>query len=209
MSGGEKRLQGVYGAESTGELAARYDEWAENYEKDVLGFGYLIPAIAAGLVGRYVSTASGGILDAGAGTGLMGEVLVALGYKDLTGIDLSENMLDAARKKNVYKELHQMVLGERLDFPDNAFAATVATGVFTEGHAPAESFDELVRVTASGGCVIYSARADADSADEYEKRREALESSGKWSLVETTEPYGTFPLGDREIKGRVFVCCIP
>ena len=215
MSEGERRLRGVYEAESTGELAARYDEWAENYEKDVLGFGYLIPAVAAGLVGRYVPAGDGSggrILDAGAGTGLMGEVLAALGYKNLTGIDLSENMLDAARKKEVYKKLYRMVLGEKLDFPDGAFAATVAMGVFTEGHAPPESFDEILRVTASGGTVIYSVR-DSDRADTgsgaYEKRREALESAGEWNLVEVTEPYATFPLGDREIKGRVFVCRVP
>ena len=86
------------------------------------------------------------MLDAGAGTGITGEILALLGYRDLTGIDISRNMLELARKKGVYKDLRQMALGGELDFPSDAFSAIVATGVFAAGHAPPESFDDLQRV---------------------------------------------------------------
>ena len=65
------RLQNVYSARDNRELASRYDEWAEDYEDDMLSLGYAIPAVAAGFVGRYVPL-GGTVLDAGAGTGLFG-----------------------------------------------------------------------------------------------------------------------------------------
>jgi hypothetical protein len=44
----------VYSARNNRELASRYDEWAEDYEDDMLSLGYAIPAVAAGFVGRYL-----------------------------------------------------------------------------------------------------------------------------------------------------------
>ena len=45
------RLQNVYSARDNRELASSYDEWAEDYEDDMLSLGYAIPAVAAGSVG--------------------------------------------------------------------------------------------------------------------------------------------------------------
>jgi hypothetical protein len=50
----DKRLQNVYSARSDEELAGSYDEWAQDYEDDMLSLGYAIPAVAAGFVGRHV-----------------------------------------------------------------------------------------------------------------------------------------------------------
>ena len=82
------------------------------------------------------------VLDAGAGTGLVGERLCEAGYRDLVGIDLSPGMLAVARGKDVYRELRQTNLGESLAFPDDAFDAVISVGVFTTGHAPAHAFDD-------------------------------------------------------------------
>ena len=112
----------------------------------------------------------------------MGKILVSLGYENLTGIDLSRRMLDLAREKGVYRELRQMELGEPLDFSDEAFHATIAAGVFSAGHAPPESFDELVRVTEPGGYVIFSVRDDVYTSEGFEEKLEALQATivGAW-----------------------------
>src|SRR5918994_6559014 len=60
-----KRLQNVYSARDNRELASTYDEWAQDYEDDMLSLGYAIPAVAAGFVGRHVPL-GGTVLDAGA-----------------------------------------------------------------------------------------------------------------------------------------------
>ena len=131
-----ERLQRVCEAQTNRELASRYDEWAQDYEDDMLRMGYAIPAVAAGFVGRHVPP-HGTVLDAGAGTGMFGTILGVLGYEDLVGIDISERMLEKAGEKNAYRGLHRMVLGEPLGFDDGSFSAAVSVGVFTTNQRPA------------------------------------------------------------------------
>ena len=200
---GPEPLSGVYGARDSRHTRELYDEWAAEYEQHVLSYGYVTPAILSGLLGRNVDAGAGEILDAGAGTGMMGEVLKPLGYTGLCGIDLSERMLDLARKKDVYKDLRQMELGEHLDFPDAAFAAVVAAGVFSPGHAPPHCLNELIRITKPGGYAIFSVRTDKD-AGFLEKQRN-LENEGRWQLVEATESYRQLPLADPKLEARCFV----
>lgn len=197
-------MRKVYDAGNSRELAEGYNAWARDYEGDVSSFGYKIPAIVAGLAGRHLGR-SDKLLDAGAGTGVMGEVLLLLGYTDLTGIDLSEGMLEKAREKGVYGTLRRMTLGERLDFPDSAFDATLSSGVFTTGHAPPESLREITRVTRSGGHVIFSVREEVYSEGGFEEEQESLERMGKWRIVEKTEAFRSLPLGEPEVYSRVFV----
>jgi len=133
-----KRLQDVYSARDISELASSYDEWAEDYEDDMLSLGYAIPAVTAGFVGRHVPL-GGTVLDAGAGTGMFGSILRVLGYENLVGIDISERMLEKAGEKDAYHSLHRMTLGEPLGFDDGFFSAAVSVGVFTTNHAPTRS----------------------------------------------------------------------
>lgn len=200
-----KWLEKVYNAKNREELAEGYDLWAENYDQDLMRFGYKMPAIMTGYAGRYLTPDDGTILDAGAGTGIAGELLSVLGYTDLVGIDLSQGMLDVAAKKNLYSELHQMILGEHLDFEDDAFAATVSIGTFTLGHAPASGFDELIRVTKPGGKILFGVRADVYQDGGFKEKQESLEQAGKWQLVEMTEPFQTLPLGEPEVHNQIFV----
>jgi SAM-dependent methyltransferase len=207
---GPERSQSTYdtnaatNAKSSQEIVEIYAGWAEDYERRILGNGYSTPAVAAGLVGRYVVPEEGPIFDAGAGSGLMGVVLAPLGYKDLVGIDVSPDMLELARSKDVYKDLREMELGARLDFPDDTFAAVVSAGVFAAGHAPPESFEELIRVTKSGGHMIFSVRTDVYVEGGFKDKQEALEREGKWQLLEATEPFAHLRFEDPELKVQIF-----
>ncbi|MDQ4002086.1 MAG: methyltransferase domain-containing protein, partial [Actinomycetota bacterium] len=101
-------LQSVFDAEDSQEVAELYDASAEDYEQRILSWGYSTHAVAAWFFGRYVEPEDGAaVLDAGTGTGLMGDILAPLGYRDLVGNDISSNMLELARKKGAYKDLHQ------------------------------------------------------------------------------------------------------
>src|ERR1700676_4393370 len=128
-------------------LATTYDSWASQYDADMMSTGYPNLALAAALVGRHTPVSRAVMLDAGAGTGLLGQILHTVGFTDLVGIDLSAGMLARARQRGVYRELHVRKLGEPLDFADDSFTAVTAMGVFAFGHAPAVSLDELVRIT--------------------------------------------------------------
>jgi predicted TPR repeat methyltransferase len=200
----DKRLQDVYSARSDEELAGSYDEWAQDYEDDMLGLGYAIPAVAAGFVGRHVPPA-GSVLDAGAGTGLFGEILRVLGYEDLVGIDISERMLGKAERKGAYGALHRMVLGEPLGFDGDSFSAAVSVGVFTTNHAPPEALDELVRVVEPGGWVIFSVRDDVYRDEGFEERQASLENDGGWRRVEMSDAFRPFTAGNTSHLTRLFV----
>ena len=189
----ELRLEQVYGAKSNDELRAIYDEWAAAYDSDLQAFGYSYPPAIAGLVARYVRERDAPILDAGAGTGIVGEVLAILGYTKLTGIDLSDGMLAIARAKGVYAELRNQTLGERLDFAEHAFAAVVSAGVLTTGHAPPSCLDELIRVTRPGGHLIFTLSTPVYEEGGFRPKLEALSGQGLWRAVETTPTWCSLP----------------
>ena len=105
-------LRRVFTTPERAELTAAYSAWAGRYEADMLAVGYMHPFVAAGLVGRYVEDRSTPILDAGTGSGLLGQVLEILGYRDLNGLDMSEGMLAQASARGVYRDLRCRVLGE-------------------------------------------------------------------------------------------------
>jgi predicted TPR repeat methyltransferase len=191
--GRERRLEQVYGARSNAELRALYDDWAGRYDQDLQAFGYSYPPPIAGLVARYVSERDEPILDAGAGTGIVGEVLAILGYTRITGIDLSDGMLAVARAKGVYAELRNQTLGEPLDFADAAFAAVVSAGVLTTGHAPPSCFDELIRVTRPGGHLIFTLSMPAYEEGGFRPKLEALSVKGLWRSVEATPTWCSLP----------------
>ena len=198
-------LQRVYTAKDNRALEKAYDQWAEKYDAHVTAFGYQIPAVAAGLFGRYLPPEASPILDAGAGTGLIGAILDALGYQGLIGIDMSRGMLNRAAQRNIYRALLQMVLGERLDFPSDHFDACQSVGVFTAGHAPPSAFDELVRVVRPGGHIFFSLLEEVYDQKGYKEKFEVLEKSDKWRFVEKTKKFPGLPLENPNLLHRVHV----
>ncbi len=198
-----RHLFKAYAAKSRQEVSRCYDTWAEDYETHMKNVGYLHPAMVAALLTRYVKAGTGPILDAGAGTGIMAEILIALGYPEVVGFDGSKRMLDAAAGKNAYVELRHMYLGTPLDFPDDRFAAVVSAGVFTQGHAPLSGLEELVRVTRSGGHIIFSA-GPTYLGGPFQKKREELEGEGLWRFVDASERYNSTPL-EETLPAQAFI----
>jgi len=201
----QNRVQWVYSSRNNQELAERYDQWAKDYDAELeRDFGYRAPQLTAGFFTRYVPKEAR-ILDAGAGTGLMGEVLAKLGYHNLVAMDLSSAMLEEARKKNVYREFHQMVMGEPLDFGTNSFGAVVSVGVLTVGHAPASSLDELVRITKADGYIVFTLTTEAYERCGFKEKLASLESEGRWKLMDVSEKLQTLPKGEPDIYSQVWV----
>ena len=201
----QNRVQWVYSSQNNRELAERYDEWASEYDSDLSEkFGWIGPRRAAEALSRYVPK-DARILDAGAGTGLVGQCLADLGYGDLVAMDLSPGMLEQARRKGVYGEWRQMVLGEALDFPTDSFDAVISVGVFTLGHAPPASLHELVRITRPGGHVLFTLRPDVYENNGFREVQAELESAGAWKLVEEGREFQTLPKGEPEVHHQVWV----
>ena len=204
MQESHKRVQWVYEATNDKELEGRYDQWAADYDSDLATeFAWNAPQNATAVFVKHVDK-SAHILDAGAGTGLVGECLAEVGYKDLVAMDLSQGMLDEAKSKNLYNAFHQMALGGTLDFVTGEFDAVISVGVFTQGHAPANSFDELARITKPGGLIVFSLRVDIYESSGFQRQQTGMEDSGVWELAEMTEEYQPLPKGEPEVWHRIW-----
>ncbi|MDF1720229.1 MAG: class I SAM-dependent methyltransferase [Minwuia sp.] len=155
MKDTEAHLKDVYAADGdTGALKQSYDGWARDYDGDMSRWGYRHPAMIAGLMGRHAPDPAAIVLDAGCGTGVLGETLAVLGYDQVDGIDLSEGMLQIAGSKGCYRHLRQQMLGAELDFANDTYDAIISSGVMTPGHAPASCLHELARIVRPGGHMI-------------------------------------------------------
>lgn len=201
----DNKIQWVYSAKNNSELSDRYNQWAKDYEQDLTeNYGRPNSEPIVDLTIKYISK-NAHILDAGAGTGLMGKWLHQEGYHNLIGIDLSDAMLAEAKKKNVYTELHQMILGEPLNFLDATFDAVTACGVFTYGHAPSHAFDELIRVTKPEGYIIFTLRPDFYENSDFKDKMTDLETQTKWKLTELGEKYQAEPKGQPDMYLQTWV----
>lgn len=196
-------LSSAFAVRGNEALEAQYDEWAETYDKDNAALGFRLPVLATAFFARWVPK-GGKVLDAGCGTGLAAENLHILGYRDLVGIDLSNAMLGKARETGVFSEVHRMVMGEPLDFSSNIFSGAIVTGVFTEGHAPHSSFDELIRVVQSGGHIVFNVRDDIYEHHGFREKMDELETDGLWTLAEKSDPFRPFTISEPHVIAHIF-----
>lgn len=202
-----RHLHRIYASEGPEQTAAIYDDWAEDYEAHMAGAGYAHPAMVAAMLARHQPRADAPLLDAGTGTGIMGALLTALGYAPIDGFDASKGMLARAAERDVYRDLRHGLLGARLEYPDDAFAAAVAAGVFTEGHAPLDGLDELVRATRPGGHIVFSI-ARSYLGETFAAKARALEAAGKWRPVDASKRYDSTPLSSDVLTAQVFAFAV-
>lgn len=181
-------LGAVYAAGSPEELAAGYDAWAATYEADMARAGYRHPAVCLALLARHLPRGAAPLLDAGCGTGLIGEWLGILGYPEAEGLDLSEGMLAVAARKGVYRALHRLALGGPLPFADGAYAGIVSSGVFTTGHVGAGALGELARICRPGGVLVLTVKLPL-----WEEGFDGSAAAAGLALAEATAPYLSMP----------------
>ena len=127
-----------------------------------------------------------------------------MGHTRIVGFDLSDGMLQRSAERNVYSELHQGSLLDRLPFDDGRFGSVVSVGVFTLGHVNGSAFAELARVTSPGGHVSITFRDDAVDDLGYRAEQQRLIDSGTWELVDLTEPMALIQEDGEDIMLRVW-----
>lgn len=186
------RLGAVYQADKPEDVARVYDAWAENYDSDMSLAGYRHPAISLAILARHVPKGDAPLLDAGAGTGLIGEWLAITGYRHVDALDISAGMLAVAKRKGVYLDLYQAALGGTLPFADDHFAAIISAGVFTSGHVGTEGLDDLLRICRPGGVIVLTIKEVLWQAS-FSQRMAELEASGLCTVIDDTGPYVSMP----------------
>jgi phosphatidylethanolamine/phosphatidyl-N-methylethanolamine N-methyltransferase len=161
----------------TDQVAEAYGRWAPIYD---IVFG---PVFRQGrrAAARAADGVGGRVLEVGVGTGLSLSDY-SRGTR-IVGIDISEPMLDKARKRVAAQgltnvEAIQVMDAENLAVPDQSFDVVVAQYVVTAIPNPEKALDEFVRVVRPGGEIILTTRIGAETG-----LRGTLE---KWLMPLTT-----------------------
>ena len=134
------------------ETISVYRDWAQTYDADVKTKAYVTPQrIAAALVPLVKPGTT--ILDFGCGTGLSGHALISAGFGPLHGCDVTPEMIEIARAKNLYEKLWVAEPGEPLS---QTYEVITAMGVVSLGAAPPETLDLLIDGLAPAGLLALS-----------------------------------------------------
>ncbi len=182
---------------------ARFDAWALDYDADVAELcDWRGPLETVASVKRYLPVETR-ILDAGAGTGLVGEVLANHGYADMVATDLSQKMLDVADAKSVYRETLRADLMEPLPFSDGSFDAVLSIG--TSGYVTGQVIPEFARVIGPGGHIIYTTSDDRYREGGFEAAVKVLEANKILQLVEIGAEFVPLPLFNPDHRARIHV----
>lgn len=143
-------------------VAKAYDRWAPVYD---LVFGPVFRQGRADAI-RAAERVGGRILEVGVGTGIS-----LPGYarsSRITGIDISDDMLDKARARVARLGLDNVEDirvddAEALSYGDNSFDVVVAQYVVTACPNPERALDEFARVCRPGGEIVIATRVGAGS----------------------------------------------
>ena len=118
------------------------------------------------------------VLDAGCGTGLVGERfgdLVSQGLVELYGGDLSSGMLEVAKSKNIYADLQIVNLQKPLPYDAESFDSITCSGVFVQSHCGAETLPHLTRVLKREGIIVATIRQAFFESTKQDWEREIRE----------------------------------
>lgn len=103
------------------------------------------------------------VLDVGCGTGALLEALLAAAPRArLAGVDLSEDMLEVARRRLGTSVRLNQARAEALPFEDASFDLVVSTNVFHFIRNPLAALREMIRVLKPAGTVVIT-----DWCDDY------------------------------------------
>ncbi len=152
-----------------------FDAFAAGFEQRVAELDYRVPHRLCDLVRRRVTTGAGlEVLDLGCGSGLVGEALGQMAAR-LVGVDLSARMLDQARKKSRYAELHQADIVDWLAAtPVASIDLVMAADVFIYIGDLGRVFGDCARALRSGGLLVFS--VETRSGDGWQ-----LQPSGRYA----------------------------
>ncbi len=199
MQGDEQRSQRYYD-----EFSKRYDDRRGGREPG--GYHDLLDDLEIGLVERYARDRD--LLEVGCGTGLLLEHFARFA-KHARGIDLSEGMLERARKRGL-----DVVQGSATALPFDDASFDVACSFKVLAHIPdiELALSEMARVVRPGGHVIaefynpYSLRALAKRAFGPREVGTKLDESAVFTRFDTPDeaiaraPRGTELVATRGIR---------
>ena len=194
-------LKDVYDG-GTNDSRELYASWAATYDKEVQKNGYVTPERVANALRDVVTDQSDFILDYGCGTGLSGSALQAVGFENIDGLDVSQEMVNIAEKKSIYKNLRVFDPSSKIPVHPDQYKIITAIGVIGAGAAPLQIFDSLFALLPPNGLFAFSFNDHTLSDPNYEKKVKQCLSSGNASILHKS--YGNH-LPKANLKSNIYI----
>ena len=108
-----------------------FDNFSKRFDCHSEGNGYRVPLILRELLNKHVDKEFflKNAIDLGCGTGISGSAIASI-TKRLSGVDLSENMIQEARGKGVYEKLYVDSVEKFLENDTEQYDLFMCTDVF-------------------------------------------------------------------------------
>lgn len=151
-------LEGAYGIKTVEDNIEYYRDFADIYDSEFAdSMAYIYPAMLAEVFTLHRIKSDSPIVDIGCGTGLVASALHRHELQqnknssnEIDGIDLSKEMLDAAKNKNIYRALYQADLTQAFNHLPDGYGAVLSAGTFTFGHLGPDILPELLQLGRTG-----------------------------------------------------------
>ena len=148
------------------------------------------------------------VFDIGQGTGILGRLLRAAGYTNVSGADASVEFCRVATESGNYQSVRAFWFSRGVsNLPAEwvgSFDLVMASGVFLEGHIPAAGFEDAHALCKTGGHFITSMRKQyyVDGHEYgYKEKLDEMVSAGKFAILKTW----TFMRGVPNAEDPLFV----
>lgn len=194
-------LNDVYDG-GTNDSRELYASWASTYDNEVQKNGYVTPERVAKALKDIVTNQSEVILDYGCGTGLSGFALQAVGFTNIDGLDVSQEMITLAEKKSIYKKLTVFDPSTKIPVHADQYKIITAIGVIGTGAAPLEVFDNLFSLLPPSGLFAFSFNDHTLSDPNYEGKVNQCLSSGQAIILHKS--YGNH-LPKANLKSNIYI----
>ncbi len=190
----KKGLNDAYSVKTPEDNIKLYKVWASSYDDDFAKKNdYRSPVLISNYYDKYSNKNDVPVLDVGAGTGLIAEVMNKKNTIDIDAIDISPEMLESAKSKNCYNKLLEADLTKNLDIDNNYYGAIVSAGTFTHGHIGPNALDELLRVTKPSGLFVITIHSKVYVNQNFEQKFQDINEQITDLTFHEEKAYGNNP----------------
>ena len=190
----KKGLNDAYSVKTPQDNIKLYKVWASSYDDDFAKKNdYRSPVLISNYYDKYSNKNDVPVLDVGAGTGLIAEVMNKKNTIDIDAIDISPEMLESAKSKNCYNKLIEADLTKNLDIENNYYGAIVSAGTFTHGHIGPNALDELLRVTKPSGLFVITIHSKVYVNQNFEQKFQDINEQITDLTFHEEKAYGNNP----------------
>ena len=175
----------IYQLNTSDEVLKFYKDWTskDKFNKDMVDWNYTAPMNAVSLIKKCALKKDIQILDAGCGSGLVGIEMQKIGYHNIDGIDLSQDMINLI-PKGIYQNVEVANLNKPLKCKNHKYDVLMCVGTFTYGHVKPQALDEMIRITKNRGLICFSVNEGIHEEYGFDKKIKNLSDNHSWNVKE-------------------------